>query len=151
MLKSLLVSVSLAALGASPAAAQTQRPDQLEFRALYKELVETNTELSSGSCTLAASRMAARLKAAGYTDAELHSFAADGHPKEGGLVAVLKGTDPKARPNYDLWLMRYTKSADLIGPGPITRITDHSSADVLPVFSTVSSAARLPSLRTMLV
>ena len=79
-------------------AAPPPRPDQVAFRALYKELVETNTELSSGSCTLAASRMAARLKAAGYTDAELHPFAADGHPKEGGLVAVLKGTDPKARP-----------------------------------------------------
>ena len=31
------------------------------FRELYKELVETNTSLSVGSCTLAAERMAARL------------------------------------------------------------------------------------------
>jgi acetylornithine deacetylase/succinyl-diaminopimelate desuccinylase-like protein len=74
------------------------RPDQVEFRALYKELVETNTELSDGDCTLAASRMAARLKAAGFPDADIHPFQADGHPKEGGLVAVLHGTDPKARP-----------------------------------------------------
>ncbi len=73
------------------------RPDQVAFRALYKELVETNTTLSAGSCTLAAERMAARLKAAGYTDADLHPFAAPGHPAEGGLVAVLKGTDPKAK------------------------------------------------------
>ena len=29
------------------------RPDQVAFRALYKELVETNTTLSAGSCTLA--------------------------------------------------------------------------------------------------
>jgi acetylornithine deacetylase/succinyl-diaminopimelate desuccinylase-like protein len=76
----------------------TPRPDQLEYRALYKELVETNTELSDGSCTLAASRMANRLKAAGYPDADIHPFQAEGHPKEGGLVAVLHGTDPKARP-----------------------------------------------------
>ncbi len=82
------------------AGAQTAapRPDQLAFRALYKELVETNTELSSGSCTAAAVKMAARLKAAGYADADLHPFAAPGHPAEGGLVAVLKGTDPRARP-----------------------------------------------------
>ena len=40
------------------------RPDQAAFRELYEELVETNTTLSSGSCTLAAERMAARLKAA---------------------------------------------------------------------------------------
>jgi acetylornithine deacetylase/succinyl-diaminopimelate desuccinylase-like protein len=78
--------------------AQAPRPDQLEYRALYKELVETNTELSDGSCTLAASRMADRLKAAGYPDADIHPFQAEGHPKEGGLVAVLHGTDPKARP-----------------------------------------------------
>ena len=35
------------------------RPDQLEFRGLFKELVETNTAASNGSCTLAAERMAA--------------------------------------------------------------------------------------------
>ncbi|MGQ7361731.1 hypothetical protein ACTGV6_10830, partial [Streptococcus suis] len=32
------------------------RPDQVKFRALYKELVETNTTLSAGDCTLAAKR-----------------------------------------------------------------------------------------------
>ena len=101
----ILGSLALALLGSS-ALAQTAaappapalRPDQAAFRALYKELVETNTELSDGSCTLAASRMADRLKAAGYADADIHPFQAEGHPKEGGLVAVLHGTDPKARP-----------------------------------------------------
>jgi acetylornithine deacetylase/succinyl-diaminopimelate desuccinylase-like protein len=73
------------------------RPDQAAFRALYKELVETNTTLSSGSCTLAAERMAARLRAVGYDPSDLHLFAAEGHPKEGGLVAVLRGADPKAK------------------------------------------------------
>ena len=105
-MKALIVGASLAlgllsgtALAAEAAgAAPALRPDQAAFRALYKELVETNTELSSGSCTLAAERMAARLKAAGFADADLHPFAAEGHPKEGGLVAVLHGTDPKARP-----------------------------------------------------
>ncbi len=69
--------------------------DETRFRELYRELVETNTTLSAGSCTLAAERMAARLKAAGFTDAELHPFAAPDHPKEGGLVAVYPGRDPK--------------------------------------------------------
>src|SRR5476651_1099369 len=73
------------------------RPDQAKFRDLYKELVETNTTLSVGSCTLAAEKMAARLKAAGYPDADLHLFTAPGHPKEGGLVAVLHGSDSKAK------------------------------------------------------
>jgi acetylornithine deacetylase/succinyl-diaminopimelate desuccinylase-like protein len=73
------------------------RPDQQAFRAIYKELVETNTTLSAGSCTLAADRMEAHLKSAGFPAADLHPFVAPGHPKEGGLVAVLHGTDPKAK------------------------------------------------------
>jgi len=43
--------------------------------------------------------------------------------------------DPKARPNYDLWLMKYETKAGKILPGPITRLTDNAAADVLPVFS----------------
>jgi acetylornithine deacetylase/succinyl-diaminopimelate desuccinylase-like protein len=67
------------------------------FRALYKELVETNTTLSAGNCTLAAERMAAHLRAAGLPDSDLHLFTAPDHPKEGGLVAVFPGRDPKSK------------------------------------------------------
>jgi acetylornithine deacetylase/succinyl-diaminopimelate desuccinylase-like protein len=86
--------------GAAPAAAQApaMRPDQAEFRALYQELVETNTALSAGDCTLAAQRMAAHLKAAGFADSDLHLFTVPEHPKEGGLVAVLPGRDAAAKP-----------------------------------------------------
>jgi acetylornithine deacetylase/succinyl-diaminopimelate desuccinylase-like protein len=70
---------------------------EAQFRDLYKELVETNTTLSSGSCTLAAERMAARLEAAGFADGDLHRFADPGHPKEGGLVAVYPGRDKKLK------------------------------------------------------
>jgi acetylornithine deacetylase/succinyl-diaminopimelate desuccinylase-like protein len=87
------------AVATQPVLAQAPlRPDQVKFRELYKELVETNTTLSVGSCTLAAEKMAARLKAAGYTDSDITMFAAPDHPKEGGLVAVLKGSDPKLKP-----------------------------------------------------
>jgi len=91
-----LLSTIVAVTFAFPATAQT-RPDQQRFRALYKELIETNTTLSAGDCTLAARKMAAHLKTAGYPDADLHIFAAPDHPKEGGLVAVLHGSDPKAK------------------------------------------------------
>jgi acetylornithine deacetylase/succinyl-diaminopimelate desuccinylase-like protein len=74
------------------------RPDQAAFFALYKELVETNTTLSAGSCTLAAERMAAHLKAAGYPDQDLTPFSVPDHPKEGGLVAVLPGRSGTAKP-----------------------------------------------------
>jgi acetylornithine deacetylase/succinyl-diaminopimelate desuccinylase-like protein len=84
----------------APAAALAQganlRPDQAAFRDIYKELVDTNTALSVGSCTEAAHKMGARLKTAGFTDADITYFAVPEHPKDGGVVAVLKGSDPKA-------------------------------------------------------
>src|ERR1700734_1464829 len=74
------------------------RPDQVAFRALYKELVETNTTLSAGSCTLAAQRMAAHLKSAGFIDSDIMLFSVPDHPKEGGLVTILRGTSKTAKP-----------------------------------------------------
>jgi acetylornithine deacetylase/succinyl-diaminopimelate desuccinylase-like protein len=82
-----------------PAAATAQsRPDQKAFFGLYKELVETNTTLSVGSCTQAAAQIGARLKAAGFADADLTYFSVPEHPKDGGLVAVLKGSDASVKP-----------------------------------------------------
>ncbi|GAO39923.1 peptidase M20 family protein [Sphingomonas changbaiensis NBRC 104936] len=98
MHKYLIGAACAAALLAQPLAAQTLRPDQAQFRELYQELVETNTTLSVGSCTAAAEKMAARLKAAGYTDQDITLFSTPEHPKDGGLVAVLKGSDAKAKP-----------------------------------------------------
>ena len=74
------------------------RPDQVAFRALYKEFVETNTTLSAGSCTLLAQHIAAHLKAAGFADKDLTLFSVPDHPKEGGLVAVLAGSSSTAKP-----------------------------------------------------
>ena len=74
------------------------RPDQIAFRALYKELVETNTTLSEGSCTLAAERMAARFKTAGFADTDLTLFATPENPKEGGLVALYRGSSKTIKP-----------------------------------------------------
>jgi len=89
-------AATLLFIAAAPARPQTPSAEQ-RFRELYKELVETNTSLSAGSCTLAAERMAARLKAAGFTDEELHLFTAPGHPREGGLVAVYPGRNAKLK------------------------------------------------------
>lgn len=97
MLASLLLyslMVAAPALAADPA----PRPDQMAFREIYRELVETNTTLSSGSCTLAAERMATRLRAAGIPDSQLTLFATPEKPKEGGLVAVYPGTLKTAKP-----------------------------------------------------
>ena len=97
--RSRLAAASFAVTLTIGAAAQADgiRPDQAAFREIYQELVETNTSLSAGSCTEAAQKMAARLRKAGYPDSDLHLFATADHPKEGGLVAILPGTDPKAK------------------------------------------------------
>lgn len=97
-----LTAASLLLAGSAQAQTQAQttapmKPDLVAFRSLYKELVETNTTASSGDCTLAAQRMAARLKAAGYPDSDLTVFVDPKFPKSGGLVAVYPGKDPKAK------------------------------------------------------
>jgi acetylornithine deacetylase/succinyl-diaminopimelate desuccinylase-like protein len=93
---SILTAALLATSFCAPVIADI-RPDQSEFRGIYKELVETNTTLSAGSCTLAAERMAARLKAAGYADDDIHLFSVPEHPKDGGLVATLAGSNRKVK------------------------------------------------------
>jgi acetylornithine deacetylase/succinyl-diaminopimelate desuccinylase-like protein len=93
----LLVGTQAAALAQEPPMPPL-RADQVTFRALYQELVETNTTLSAGSCTLAAERMAAHLKAAGFKDEDVTLFSVPDHPKEGGLVAILHGRSKSARP-----------------------------------------------------
>jgi acetylornithine deacetylase/succinyl-diaminopimelate desuccinylase-like protein len=91
----LTTAVAVAASAAAPAGAP--RADQLAFRELYRELIETNTSHSIGSCTLAAERMAVHLRAAGFPETDLHPFAVAEYPKDGGLVAVLPGTDRGAK------------------------------------------------------
>jgi acetylornithine deacetylase/succinyl-diaminopimelate desuccinylase-like protein len=94
----LATGFALASLTTTTSVSAATDPDGLQrFRGIYKELIETNTTLSIGDCTLAAKRMAARLKAAGYPDEDVRLFVPDGHPKEGGLVAVLHGSNPKAK------------------------------------------------------
>ena len=92
-----IAAAALAAALPGMAAAQS-RPDQQAYFGLYKELVETNTTLSVGSCTKAAQQIAVRLKAAGYAAKDITLFVPPGHPKEGGIVAVLAGSDPAAKP-----------------------------------------------------
>jgi acetylornithine deacetylase/succinyl-diaminopimelate desuccinylase-like protein len=83
---------------AQEAAMGPLRPDQTAYLALYKELVETNTTLSAGSCTAVAESVAAHLKTAGFDDADITLFSVPDHPKEGGIVAVLAGSSKTARP-----------------------------------------------------
>ena len=92
-----IVAGLMAVLIAGPATAQA-RPDQQAFFGLYKELVETNTVIGVGSCTRASAQIAARLKAAGYADRDITLFSVPEHPDDGGIVAMLPGSDAGAKP-----------------------------------------------------
>jgi acetylornithine deacetylase/succinyl-diaminopimelate desuccinylase-like protein len=89
-----LGTAAVVALAAGYASAQPARPGEAAFRALYKEMVETDSSFASGSCTAVAEKVAVRLKAAGIPDANIHLFAPKEQPKAGGVVAVLPGKNP---------------------------------------------------------
>ena len=89
-----LCSVSLVA---SRARAQTLtlNPEQQKLHEIYKELVETNTEDSAGvgSVTKASEQIAARFRAAGFPDSDIHLLGPteDKH----SIVVRLHGTGAK--------------------------------------------------------
>jgi acetylornithine deacetylase/succinyl-diaminopimelate desuccinylase-like protein len=61
-------------------------------RAILKELIETNTTHSTGSTTVAAERMAARLVAAGFPKTDVVVVQAADKSTKGNLVARYRGT-----------------------------------------------------------
>ena len=92
----LLAGVASSALAAAPKA--DPAADNAALRDLYREMVETDTSITSGSCTDLAGKIAGHLKAHGFSDAEIFTFATPEHPKEGGLVVTYAGTSAKVKP-----------------------------------------------------
>jgi len=93
---SLIASTALSLMTGVTIAAPS--PDESAFRNLYRELVEINTTLSVGSCTQAAEAMRARLLAAGIPQGDMQILVPPNRPKDGDLIAVLRGSDAKAKP-----------------------------------------------------
>ena len=99
MVKAALLALTGASLLAGPAFAQDAlRPDQIEYRALYKDLVETDSSITTGSCTLLADKIEAHMKARGFAAREIFRFAVPDHPKEGGIVVTYAGTSKTVKP-----------------------------------------------------
>lgn len=96
LLNGLLAAGAMAV--AMPAAAQDLRPDQVAFREILIELVNTDTTYSNGSCTLAAEQLARRMWAAGFSRDEVRVIIPPGHPREGNLVAEFKGSSGQLQP-----------------------------------------------------
>jgi acetylornithine deacetylase/succinyl-diaminopimelate desuccinylase-like protein len=99
MRKILALGVATGLLSTPALAAESAlRPDQMAYRELLKEMVETDTSITTGSCTLLADKIEGHLRKAGFTDAEIHRFAVPEAPREGGIVAILPGTSKTAKP-----------------------------------------------------
>ena len=82
--------VSLVSASGSAAAADALTPSQALAHDIYKELLEIDTTTATGDTKAAADAMAARLKAAGFTDADVQVF--QPAPRKGNLVARLHGS-----------------------------------------------------------
>src|SRR3954470_14863589 len=83
-----LLSASASMHGAR--AVEGLNPNQQRAFDIYKELIEINTVTATGDTAKAAEAMAARLRAAGFADADVHVFSPA--PRKGNLVARLKGS-----------------------------------------------------------
>src|SRR5205085_353855 len=80
-----LTAVSLPEAGAG----EGLNPNQQRAFDIYKELIEINTVTATGDTGKAAEAMAARLRAAGFPEADVHAFSPA--PRKGNLVARLRG------------------------------------------------------------
>ena len=91
-LSAILLSTALGAgLFVRGAAAEALGPQQQQLaHDIYKELVEINTVTATGDTRQAAEAMAARLRAGGIAEGDIHVFSPA--PRKGNLVARLRGS-----------------------------------------------------------
>src|SRR5687767_10041418 len=90
--------VAILACSTGTAQAEPLAADLEVFRDTYRELIEINTTLSAGDCTAAARAMAKRLTDAGLPASDVQVIVPPEFPKQGNLVAVMKGSDSKRPP-----------------------------------------------------
>jgi acetylornithine deacetylase/succinyl-diaminopimelate desuccinylase-like protein len=64
------------------------------FRAIYKEMVEIDSSVSTGSCTKVVRAAETRLKAAGYTGDDMQVVIPEGKPDDGNIVARIRAKNP---------------------------------------------------------
>ena len=89
VLPTMLLATSLTTAAATP--------EELAFRDIYRELIETNTTLSVGDCTALSQKIAERLRKAGYADSTIHVLVPPDQPKQGNIVAMLEGKNKRAK------------------------------------------------------
>ena len=75
--------------------AHADDPTQQLARAIFQQLIETNTTESAGSTTPAANAMAGRLRNAGFSEQDVHVLIPAEDPRKGNLVARMHGTSAR--------------------------------------------------------
>jgi len=91
----MLIALLLAATSAGPTETNSPEPWRQLVRAVYEQLVNSNTSYSTGQTTPAAEAMAARLLEAGFAREDVVVLGAA--PNKANLVARYRGTGA-ARP-----------------------------------------------------
>lgn len=92
------ISLALALVAPLAAAAQGKlTPAQTEARAIFKQLIETNTSWKDGSTTPAAHAMAKRFLDAGFPASDVHVLGPAGD-KDSNLVVRMPGTSRALKP-----------------------------------------------------
>lgn len=86
----LIFSSAHARIGTEEQQSSGNTPEKRLAQDIFKELIEINTTDSIGSTTKAAEAMAARLRAAGFPQADIQ--VSGPNPRKGNLVARLRGT-----------------------------------------------------------
>jgi len=81
---------------AATLAAPATRAEVPAFETLFRQLVEIDTSWPGGDCTSAAAAIAGSMRQGGFPPDAIHHYADPARPREGGLVAVLKGRDTQA-------------------------------------------------------
>jgi acetylornithine deacetylase/succinyl-diaminopimelate desuccinylase-like protein len=89
-LATLLLTALTVVAGTAAVAAEGLSPERQFARDIYQELIEINTVTATGDTAKAAEAMAARLRAAGFTDNDVQVFSPA--PRKGNLVARLRGS-----------------------------------------------------------
>jgi acetylornithine deacetylase/succinyl-diaminopimelate desuccinylase-like protein len=98
LLPAVLATLAVPAAAQSPAPARYQSPApyQAMARDFLRELIETNTTHSTGNTTAAAEKMAARFRAAGFSDADIRVLGPVA--SRGNLVVRLRGRASGKKP-----------------------------------------------------
>lgn len=91
-----LVFAAASATAQAPSAHQAPAAHQALARSIFQELIETNTTHRDGNTTIAAQKMAARFRAAGFADSDLTVLGPT--PDRGNLVVRLHGRAAVKKP-----------------------------------------------------